>query len=57
MLTPDWQSQMLNFYDDPTHVKPFTKQSVFSSLKMNGFENIEVTDFMQLSCDMESFRY
>lgn len=48
LMTPDWQSQMKNFYDDPTHVKPFTKHSVFSSLKMFDFSEISVKDFMQL---------
>ena len=38
----------LNFYDDPTHVKPFTKHSIFSSLKMSNFKEIYVNDFMQL---------
>ena len=48
IMTPDWQSQMKCFYDDPTHVKPFTKQSMFSSLKMAGFKGVYVWDFMQL---------
>ena len=48
VMTPDWQSQMKNFYDDPTHVKPFTKHSMFSSLTMTGFDEIQVDDFMQL---------
>lgn len=48
LMTPDWQAQMKNFYDDPTHVKPFTKQSMFASLQMHQFSNIEVKDFMQL---------
>ena len=48
LLTPDWQSQMKCFYDDPTHVKPFTKHSIFSSLKMSNFKEIYVNDFMQL---------
>jgi len=48
ILAPDWQSQMKNFYDDPTHVKPFTIKSMNSSLKMNGFDNVKVSYFRQL---------
>ncbi len=48
IMTPDWQSQMKCFYDDPTHVKPFTKQSIFSCLQMHSFDKIEISDFMQL---------
>jgi len=48
LMAPDWQSQMKCFYDDPTHVKPFTKQSMFASLKLAKFEKIHVSDFMQL---------
>jgi hypothetical protein len=39
---------MKNFYDDYTHVKPFTIKSFYSALKINGFENIKVSYFRQL---------
>ena len=48
IMAPDWQSQMLNFYDDYTHVKPFTIRSISSALKINGFNNTRVTYFRQL---------
>lgn len=48
IMVPDWQSQMKNFYDDYTHVKPFTIKSINSALKINGFSNIRVSYFRQL---------
>lgn len=48
IMTPDWQSQMKNFFDDPTHVKPFTIKSLYSTLRIAGFENVEVDYFIQL---------
>jgi len=48
LMAPDWQSQMKNFYDDHTHVKPFTKKSLESALRIHNFKNIEVDLFIQL---------
>ena len=48
LMMPDWQSQYLNFYDDPTHVRPFTQQSTHTALALNKFQAIEVSSFMQL---------
>ena len=48
LMVPDWQSQMKNFYDDYTHVKPFTIKSIYSALKINDFKDIKVTYFRQL---------
>ena len=48
IMTPDWQSQMKCFYDDPTHVKPFTKHSMSAVLSMKEFREIRIQDFMQL---------
>ena len=28
LVTPDWAQNFKNFYDDPTHVKPYTKKSL-----------------------------
>ena len=48
LMAPDWQSQMKNFYDDHTHVKPFTKKSLESLFKMYNFKNGKVELFIQL---------
>ena len=46
--TPDWESQYLNFFDDLTHIKPFTKISLKNSYQLYGFENCKVEKFYQL---------
>jgi len=46
--TPDWESQYLNFYDDITHIKPFSKITLENCYKMFGFENCKVEKFYQL---------
>ena len=28
ILTPDWQSQFKNFYEDPTHYRPYTRLAI-----------------------------
>ena len=48
ILTPDWKSQMSTFYDDFTHVKPYTKSSVERLLDLYGFEKIVCEKFYQL---------
>jgi SAM-dependent methyltransferase len=48
IMVPDWQSQMKNFYDDYTHIKPFTIRSIHAALRINGFENVNVSYFRQL---------
>ena len=48
LMTPDWQTQMKNFYDDHTHVKPFTIKSIFSVANLNQFKIIDLRLFRQL---------
>ncbi len=48
VMAPDWQTQMKNFYDDFTHVKPFTIRSLSAALRMHGFEKPDVDLFTQL---------
>ena len=38
--TPNWQMDYINFYNDPTHVKPYTPNTLKSSLKLYGLECI-----------------
>ena len=47
-LTPDWESNYKIFYDDITHVRPFTTASMEQLLAMTGFRSIQVTRFRQL---------
>lgn len=47
-LTPDWESNMKIFYDDITHVKPFTKKSLEQLFEMVGLNEISVKVFRQL---------
>jgi len=48
MLTPDWRSQRASFWDDYTHVKPFTRKGLQNAMRINGFENVECSYFRQL---------
>lgn len=47
-LTPDWESNQGIFYDDLTHVKPFTKVTLNQMLEYGNFEIIEIKTFRQL---------
>jgi SAM-dependent methyltransferase len=38
ILTPDYQRQKDFFYDDYTHIKPFTLTSLKMALQLNGFK-------------------
>jgi 2-polyprenyl-3-methyl-5-hydroxy-6-metoxy-1,4-benzoquinol methylase len=47
-LTPDWESNKEIFFDDLTHVKPFTRTSMQQLLEYGSFEVIKNTRFRQL---------
>lgn len=47
-LTPDWDSQYKNFFDDYTHVRPFTMKSLEEIQVAAGFKNVTVEKFKQL---------
>ena len=47
-LVPDWESQHKKFYDDYTHVSPFTIISLKNIQLVIGFDNVEVYKFRQL---------
>ena len=47
-LTPDWGSQYKYFWDDYTHVKPFTRKSLRDALLIHGYENVACEYFYQL---------
>jgi len=48
ILTPDFEANYKIFYDDITHVKPFTSVSVIQLLELTGFRNCKVFKFRQL---------
>lgn len=50
VMVPDWQSCMYIFYDDCTHVQPYTVTSVRDTLKMMGFQTVSSEIFYQLPC-------
>ena len=47
-MVPDWQSQIFIFYDDPTHLHPYTASGLKDLLAMHGFANAEAELFYQL---------
>lgn len=48
IMTPDWISNIKIFFDDYTHITPFTKTSLKDALNMFGFRNTETELFYQL---------
>ena len=48
LMAPDWESQYKSFWDDPTHVKPFTRKRLQNTMRMAGFQNVRASMFVQL---------
>lgn len=48
IMTPDWKSQMSHFWDDYTHVHPYTRKSLMNLFKIHGFKNVGCEYFYQL---------
>ena len=48
IMTPDWKTTIFIFYDDPTHVHPYTCASIRELLILNGFRNVATEMFYQL---------
>lgn len=38
LTTPNWELCFKTFYDDPTHVRPYTRKGLTTQLKAHGFE-------------------
>ena len=47
-LVPDWMAQWRHFYDDWTHVRPFTLTGLRECIQSHGFEVKEAIRFRQL---------
>ena len=50
VMVPDWYSCMYIFYDDCTHVQPYTMVGLRDTLRMMGFQNVSSEIFYQLPC-------
>ena len=48
IMTPDWKAQFRHFYDDYTHVQPFTMMGLTDVMRTNRFVIREATRFRQL---------
>lgn len=48
ILVPNWKSQYKIFYDDPTHIRPFTQEGLREAMVMAGFKNVHTEVFYQL---------
>ncbi len=38
VVTPDWKKTMRTFWDDPTHLHPYSRESLARALRMHGFQ-------------------
>lgn len=47
-MTPDWATDYKYFYDDPTHVKPFTRKGLGQAFSLGDFIDVECEQFYQL---------
>tara|TARA_Y100000768_G_scaffold206872_1_gene155912 strand:+ start:4471 stop:5190 length:720 start_codon:yes stop_codon:yes gene_type:complete len=54
VMTPDWHSQQKNFYDDPTHIVPYTYRTLDRVLRMTNFSEINVQKIYQLPFTWEN---
>ena len=46
LVTPNWRFSYREFFDDPTHVHPYTERSTRFTLKSAGFEKILVVPWI-----------
>lgn len=47
-MTPDWETDYKIFYDDPTHVRPYTQRGLKQLFVLAGFKEVTVEGFYQL---------
>ena len=47
-LTPDWATDYMIFWDDPTHVNPFTRKGLQNAFMLNDFIDVECNNFYML---------
>lgn len=46
IVTPNWPYNVKTFFDDPTHVHPYSKKSLEFLLKLNNFNNIKIVPWL-----------
>jgi SAM-dependent methyltransferase len=46
LVTPNWRFSYRNFYDDPTHVRPYTEKSIRFLLNSYGFARVDVVPWL-----------
>jgi len=46
LVSPNWHYSMRSFYEDPTHVHPYTPSSLRRALAMYGYEGIDVAPWL-----------
>lgn len=46
IITPNFTYDFKNFYDDPTHVNPFTETKLSEVLKLFNFSNVEIVPWV-----------
>ena len=46
LVTPNWKYDMKNFYNDPTHIKPYTTTSINFLLESFKFKNIKIVPWL-----------
>ena len=50
IMVPDWHSCMYIYYDDFTHVQPYTMVGLRDTMKIFGFRHVSSEIFYQLPC-------
>lgn len=48
VLCPNWRTQWSNFYDDPTHLRPFNDVGLRTAAEICGLDVISCSEFYQL---------
>lgn len=48
IMTPSWKHQWRVFYEDFTHVSPFTKNGLTDAMTLSGFSGVQIELFWQL---------
>jgi len=46
IVTPNWRYSARNFFDDPTHVKPYSPPGLHRHLVQHGFESVYVVPWL-----------
>ena len=46
LVTPDWEYNFKNFYNDPTHIRPYTQRSLKFLLKSFGYYQIKIVPWL-----------